>query len=98
MRLIDTDELEPISVPIAPLFPDEEVHYEQVYLKSEVDEQPTIEKPKGKWLPTETWNDKCSICNKKAMFNYNYCPNCGAIMDGAIMEVDSEKKNDNSVD
>lgn len=43
----------------------------------------------GRWVPTEirksfgTLNGfKCSLCDKERMSRENYCPNCGAKMDG----------------
>lgn len=44
----------------------------------------------GRWVPTESpfINDceNCSVCGYKTVwghrFNFNYCPNCGARMDG----------------
>ncbi len=55
-----------------------------------VDDQPTIgpeslrEYGKWEWRGEDKWNDCycCSACDKKAMDNSNYCPNCGAKMDG----------------
>lgn len=26
----------------------------------------------------------CSVCNDNFMIDYNYCPNCGAMMDGDV--------------
>lgn len=59
-----------------------------------IDEQPTIEAEPvkhGKWIghfndlwPSET-TQECSVCHKEeyiSMFHDNYCPNCGARMDG----------------
>lgn len=38
----------------------------------------------GEWI-TRSWGNKCSICGAGVMGiaeGYNYCPNCGAKMDG----------------
>ena len=36
------------------------------------------------WCGADRWNDAyaCSVCGKMAMDDGNYCPNCGAKMDG----------------
>lgn len=41
-RLIDADGVKPIKAPIAPLMPEDSVHYEWVYMKSRIDNAPTI--------------------------------------------------------
>ena len=41
-RLIDADAIKPIKAPIAPLTPEDTVHYEWVYMKSRIDKAPTI--------------------------------------------------------
>jgi len=41
-RLIDADALKPISAPIAPLTPEDNVHYELVYMKDRIDHASTI--------------------------------------------------------
>ena len=56
-------------------------------------EQPTAEPKTGYWIPQD-WNEKngtsttlvyclpkCSVCGYSAI-QTNYCPNCGAIMEG----------------
>lgn len=63
-------------------------------VKELIDEQPTVDAVKvkhGDWLNEEdgySWYGKCSVCgeswNIDAYYagNMNYCPNCGAKMDG----------------
>ncbi len=54
-----------------------------------VDEQPTIERKTGKWIPHEDedgehYGDKCSECGEWYVMPYgktNFCPNCGARME-----------------
>ena len=41
-RLIDVDAIRPIKAPIAPLTQEDSVHYEWVYIKSRIDNAPTI--------------------------------------------------------
>lgn len=45
-------------------------------------------RPHGKWLDVnEDWFDyKCSICGLKSRWHWNYCPECGAKMDGGEEE------------
>lgn len=61
-----------------------------------IDNAPTVERPKGKWIPNDTlfhhgktsW--RCSVCNDviddvPTCMNkplYKFCPNCGAEMRG----------------
>ena len=40
-----------------------------------------VEVVHGRWLEGKTL-EKCSICGKKGFPDWNYCPNCGAKMDG----------------
>ena len=64
------------------------------YLKIIIDGQPTVEQGNGKWI-NEDWGDwRCSACRNLYSFDdygdihplddcgWNYCPNCGAKMDG----------------
>lgn len=43
-----------------------------------------LSEPKGKWLPTpdDFAEFKCSVCDKPNFWEDNYCPNCGARMEG----------------
>ena len=54
-----------------------------------IEDTPTIDPVKhGKWLffritcGHRVW--KCSVCEKPEIIKYNYCPNCGARMDGEL--------------
>ena len=58
-----------------------------------VDEFPEIDpeslRPKGRWVMKETMirspfakNAYCSECLEETCYAYNYCPNCGAKMEG----------------
>ena len=97
MRLIDADAI--------PWFVDG-VGNIPVIGKDEVDEMPTIDAVSvkhGEWVGvmTEEWctfdECKCSVCGVVEYFNkgwkkFNYCPNCGAKMDGERKD-DGERKN-----
>ena len=57
--------------------------------KDFIDEMPTVDAGEvvhGHWIwcGADRWNDAyaCSVCGKMAMDDGNYCPNCGAKMDG----------------
>lgn len=80
-----------------------------VITKKEIDEQPTIERPKGKWLirnvsfmPYNTAYE-CSHCGewgRVQTFKMNYCPNCGAEMEKVRWKNEryrKDKKNNGAV-
>lgn len=62
-------------------------------------EAPTIEPKQGEWIPKEMWTEgvgmgeqygryyECSECHREYRGDmescYNFCPNCGARMEGA---------------
>lgn len=74
MRLIDADALE------------EWIWRERLDTRERianlVEQMPTIDPVKhGKWINEET----CSVCGESVLYDTdlcNYCPNCGAKMDG----------------
>lgn len=43
----------------------------------------------AKWLVVETGRDNfrlyCSNCNKSGLYPHNYCPDCGAKMEGSVI-------------
>lgn len=51
-----------------------------------IDEAPTVEERKqGHWLTKKAWHVECSECHHVLEFICdvkNYCPNCGAKMEG----------------
>lgn len=64
---------------------------------AEIDEQPTIEAEPvkdGKWIKGKDWDEWfCSVCRNYAYLDYkenpilsDYCPHCGARMDGGKNE------------
>lgn len=40
-----------------------------------------VEVRHGRWIKHEGY-DECEACRAKVICGYNYCPNCGALMDG----------------
>lgn len=58
-----------------------------VTVKVETDKLPSIKQTHAHWIKIKHprgnvyWSEKCSICGKIIeLQNYNFCPNCGAIM------------------
>lgn len=55
---------------------------------TKIEELPTIEsRPKGKWVQVEMERRtlpmyQCSACNHNNLTKSNYCPDCGAEMEG----------------
>jgi hypothetical protein len=49
-----------------------------------IDETPTadvVEVKHGRWISHEGY-EECDLCHTKSVYAHNYCPNCGAKMDG----------------
>lgn len=50
----------------------------------DIDEQPTIERPHGKWIETDDElkisDYRCSVCGQLTDLDepWNFCPNCGS--------------------
>lgn len=97
MRLIDADKINFLWTPIAPVYISNDVHYEPVAFKWEIDVQPTIDaKPvvHAHWIQDKGLFRnpiiKCSHCGNfldmngvnAGRGNANFCPNCGADMRG----------------
>lgn len=93
MRLIDPDEIRFVLAPIAPFLAGGSVHYEIVAFQQEVDAIRRIEAEPVKhahWIDQKHGVYKCSNCRNYLDFrgvnagrgDANYCPNCGAEMDG----------------
>ena len=91
MRLIDADELKR-KIEIGSgidLSRENNLHL----VNAIIDEAPTINpedlRPKGKWIAKETMvrsplarNYYCSQCKYEPLETINFCPNCGAKMEG----------------
>ena len=83
MRLIDVDAINDFHIDFSSYkeCPDEDD------IKAWLDEQTTIEAEPvrhGEWVWSENGGYHCSVCDKRFgfVFDNNYCPNCGAKMDG----------------
>ena len=84
MRLIDADELKKE-------LKDMDIVLANHNVEDWIDEQPTVEAEPvrhGKWV-NKNWNWYCSECDKPGYKGHipaepdlDYCPNCGAKMDG----------------
>lgn len=68
--------------------------YDKAYIIGVLEEVPTIEPKKGKWIEPSrevglSYDKKafaeCSVCGKKEFLGWDkaYCPNCGAKMEGS---------------
>lgn len=87
MRLIDARE---VMIAVFNAIEMDEDEYNAI--KAEVDEIPTIDpesmRPTARWKHggidgnSYTVNWICRKCGKVADFDYKYCPNCGARMEG----------------
>lgn len=55
-----------------------------IVYEDDIEEAPTVDAVKhGEWISEKYPLVKCSICGKTMILAYdNYCPNCGAKMDG----------------
>ena len=102
MRLIDADKIEYTSIahlasyPVAPS-PCDTVMRAEINAMSTVDAVPVRH---GKWLCSDDMYETavCSVCNcdteepyEYVKKSWNFCPNCGAKMDGA-------ERKDNEID
>lgn len=88
MRLIDADAFEVFGFSCKTLDFADGV----LYVLDKIDEAPTIEAElvrHGKWIKFHDELSKCSLCNYPTYTIWNqtdYCPNCGAKMDGGAKE------------
>lgn len=87
MRLIDADELKRLGYILTRTYPKDP--QTMVYEQKSVDDIPTIDPVRhGRWID-DTQEGKgewllCSECGEGSpeVCEWNYCPNCGARMDG----------------
>lgn len=99
MRLIDADELKKFPIRLDH-YDTEHGNKHFVYgieaVMEYVEELPTIDPVKhGRWVSVQKdddsvliWKDRCSVCGVRGHIAYDYCPNCGARMDGDENEID----------
>lgn len=61
-----------------------------VRLIKEIEEKTTVEVVHGRWEYAPDYAEYCSVCgcypDEEANHAYNFCPNCGAKMDGDTNE------------
>lgn len=90
-RLVDADEL---SENICKAIEDAPLHVQATVLQY-ITESPTIDAVPvvhGQWNdiksevlnPGIAWVCRCSLCGCPQDYKHNYCPNCGAKMDGQV--------------
>ena len=51
-------------------------------LLSNIPSADVVERKRGEWVYEFGKGAHCSICGKGCVWNFNYCPNCGADMRG----------------
>ena len=92
MKLINPNEIKFVIAPIAPMFIGEQVHFENVAFKHDIEQIQRIEAEPvrhARWIDPVHGVYKCSNCGNYLDFHgvnagrgdANYCPNCGAKMD-----------------
>ena len=66
-----------------------EMAWDRIDIVHKINEMPTIEERKGKWIRTRTikhdgelYCDQCEQEHPEQKKIWNYCPNCGAKMEG----------------
>lgn len=98
MRLIDADKINFLWAPIAPVYILNDVHYEPVAFKWEIDAQPTIDAEPVKqahvvWARQNTsyQTQCCSNCHRTYIRRHDetiqFCPHCGAKMYDTLEEL-----------
>ena len=89
MRLIDADELKRLGYVLTRTYPKDP--QTMVYETKNIEDIPTIDPVKhGRWkyekrncgVRTSVFALFCSECDAMSVVANNYCPNCGAKMDG----------------
>lgn len=81
MRLIDADALKKEVDNFPNCYNGWSDTYDKAYIIGAIDEAPTIEPKRGKWI----WDEQilglvCSECKELGVERSNFCPNCGADM------------------
>lgn len=89
--LIDPNDIPFVCTPIAPILFGDDIHYEDVVFKQDIELMPKIEAELVKcaqWIDVKHGVYRCSNCGNYLDFkgvnagrgDVNYCPNCGARM------------------
>lgn len=89
MRLIDADDL----LGSVELMRDADADLVKVVRAQDIDEAPTINPAEsGHWIERKDCNPfnsmECSVCKKRTMYQWDFCPNCGSEMGGDVDETD----------
>ena len=50
--------------------------------KAYIGNLPSAERKRGEWIYKPMKGQFCSVCDMQSVWQYNYCPNCGADMRG----------------
>lgn len=86
MRLIDGDALEREISVLHSMTDDYGIQTGYVICMRSIEDAPTIEPQRtGRWIDAQYPYSKCSICGEELdtlSYEANYCPNCGARMEG----------------
>lgn len=89
-RLINADKLKKDILDLPDCYNGFSDTYDKACIIGVIDEQPTIERKKGKWIYTRPYSAiNCSSCHhcswsmpyEDLVKSFNYCPNCGARME-----------------
>lgn len=84
-RLIDADKLKKDILDLQDCYNGFSDTYDKACIIGVIDEQPTIERKKGKWIEEPNCYYRCSECgchypSIRGYMTYGFCPNCGADM------------------
>ena len=83
-RLIDVDKLPYEKMEISATSEEWCVRLSDIENAPTVDAEPIKH---GEWIESKVGGyDKCSVCGEPTLAKYNFCPNCGAKMDGESKE------------
>ena len=95
MRLIDADKIEPYEQ--LELLSNGHIHIDRMAYMNDIDALPTVDAVPvrhGHWIPCHPLGDDgpegymCSVCRVGGWEKTDFCPHCGARMDGDGNETD----------
>lgn len=49
------------------------------------------QRPHGEWIYKDMKGQFCSVCDKQSVWEFNFCPNCGALMVSSNSETENSK-------